>query len=235
MAAPHVVADPARLRRAGVHFFPRVTAGLRIGGTATRFERDSQHNPAGLMPLGAYSYSHSVFPAVRVGRYCSIGPGVRVTGNHHPTQWVTTSPVIYKARRRRVFGLPGDAVPEFAEAAAPVEIGHDVWIGQDVLLRDGIRIGDGAVVAAGSVVTRDVPAYAIVGGNPARVLRDRLDPGLAAALAALAWWRFDLTALQGLDFTDPAAFVAGFPDPAGLPERPDQRLTLAEHLAALDG
>jgi virginiamycin A acetyltransferase len=67
-------------------------------------------------------------------------------------------------------------------------IGHDVWIGMDALVMPGVRIGHGAVVGARSVVTRDVPDYAVVAGNPARVVRRRFEEAEAARLVALAWW-----------------------------------------------
>jgi virginiamycin A acetyltransferase len=67
-------------------------------------------------------------------------------------------------------------------------VGHDVWIGMEALVMPGVRIGHGAVIGAGSVVTRDVPDYAVVAGNPARVVRRRYAEDEAARLVALAWW-----------------------------------------------
>src|SRR5262249_58694753 len=69
-----------------------------------------------------------------------------------------------------------------------VVIGNDVWIGHGAIVLPGRAIGDGAVVAAGAVVTKDVPAYAVVAGNPARPIRERFAPAIAARLQALAWW-----------------------------------------------
>lgn len=93
------------------------------------------------------------------------------------------------------FGIMGGA---FAEALDLVEypwreprdtvVGHDVWIGMEALVMPGVRIGHGAVVAARAVVTRDVPDYAVVAGNPARVVRRRFPEAEAARLVALAWW-----------------------------------------------
>ncbi len=67
-------------------------------------------------------------------------------------------------------------------------IGNDVWIGYDALIMPGVKVGNGAIIAARSVVTGDVPAYAVVGGNPAKVIRYRFDDYTIARLNAIAWW-----------------------------------------------
>jgi hypothetical protein len=81
-------------------------------------------------------------------------------------------------------------------------IGNDVWIGHGAFISPGVTIGDGAVVAGHAVVTRDVPPYAIVGGNPAQILRMRFDLQQCAALQALAWWRFAPWQLIGIPFAN---------------------------------
>lgn len=67
-------------------------------------------------------------------------------------------------------------------------IGHDVWIGHGVIVLPGVTVGDGAVLAAGAVVTRDVPPYTIVGGVPAKIIRERFSRPIAEKLASIAWW-----------------------------------------------
>ena len=100
------------------------------------------------------------------------------------------------------FGILGGA---FAEALPLTEylwrpagetiIGNDVWIGRDALVMPGVRIGHGAVVGARSVVTRDVPDYAVVGGNPAVHIKDRYSESEIAALVRIAWWDWPISAV----------------------------------------
>src|SRR6202043_1528549 len=78
-----------------------------------------------------------------------------------------------------------------------VHIGHDVWIGHGAIVLPGRSVGTGAVIAAGAIVTRDVPAYAIVAGNPARTIRQRFPESVASRLSVLAWWDWDHEMLRG--------------------------------------
>ncbi len=194
--------------------------------------------------MGAFSYSLSQLPPnVSVGRYCSIGGGVEFMESQHPTDWVTSSPFSYSPYGTdgfRDYLLAQGATSFILHAATPfmaqpVTIGHDVWIGLGATFKDGVTVGHGAVVAAQAVVTRDVPPYAIVGGNPARVIRQRLPEDVCERLLALEWWRFGPDILQPLDVRDPAGFAkrleALLADsaPAPLDLRP---LTYAEIVAA---
>lgn len=119
-----------------------------------------------------------------IGRYCSIAGGVKIAFGDHRTDIATTYP--FKALKRYWQHVPEGA--EDHRSKGDVIIGNDVWIGTDVFIGSGIRIGDGAVIGAKAVVVKDVPPYAIVAGNPGRIIRHRFAPDVIAALLDLRWW-----------------------------------------------
>lgn len=86
-------------------------------------------------------------------------------------------------------------------------IGNDVWIGASVLISPNIRIGTGAVIAASSVVTKDVPPYAIVGGNPAKIIKFRFDDDLIVKMLLSEWWKYKFTDFNNLNIADPGVFI----------------------------
>ncbi|HEX3430733.1 MAG TPA: CatB-related O-acetyltransferase [Rhizomicrobium sp.] len=178
--------------------------------------------------LGAFSYAVSgYYSEVAIGRYTSIGEQVQIGRSNHAMTWISTSPFFYL--RERVFAV-GDGFAEaqayqsYSAPARPhakatafktVTIGNDVWIGHGAFIKPGVTIGDGAVIGAMSVVTKDVPPYAIVAGNPAMVKRIRLDPGTVAAMLLLQWWRFAPWQLAEIDFSDPEKALAPLRELAG--------------------
>jgi virginiamycin A acetyltransferase len=122
-----------------------------------------------------------------IGRFCSIAAEVRfiMNGGNHPTDWLTTYPF-------PVFGNGWEAaMPPSWPSRGDTLVGHDVWIGYGAVIMPGVKIGNGAIVATASVVTRDVPPYAIVGGNPASIIRYRFDEATIARLEAIRWWDWD--------------------------------------------
>ena len=124
--------------------------------------------------IGAYSYVGSGFRYycnLSIGRFCSIGEDVKVGLHSHPLDSFSTSSLFYDDTfAKRINPLK---IRDFSPCL-PVTIGNDVWIGSNVLIMNGINIGDGAVIAAGAVVTKDVAAYDIVGGVPARKIKERV-------------------------------------------------------------
>lgn len=140
-----------------------------------------------------------------IGSFTSIANGVIIGGGMHPISWVGMSPVFYEGR---------DSVKtKFSTHKRPLMkktiIGHDVWIGQNVLIKQGISIGTGSVVGMGSVVTKDVPPYTIVAGNPARFIRTRFNAKLSSKLLASKWWDMDEKKLSSLEeyITEPEKFL----------------------------
>jgi acetyltransferase-like isoleucine patch superfamily enzyme len=123
--------------------------------------------------------------SLTVGSFCSIAKGVKIfLGGNHRTDWITTYPF-------SVFRDSAKAIPGHPATNGSVFIGHDVWIATDATILSGVRIGNGAVIGACALVTRDVPAYGIVAGNPAKLIRYRFTPEEIAFLEELAWWDWD--------------------------------------------
>jgi virginiamycin A acetyltransferase len=123
-----------------------------------------------------------------VGRFCAIASGVRflMPGASHADVGPLTFPF-------GVFGLPWETTMDIVMSApsrGDTVVGHDVWLGYSALVLPGVRIGHGAVVAAGSVVARDVSPYAVVAGNPARVVPWRFSEDDVERLLRAAWWNW---------------------------------------------
>jgi acetyltransferase-like isoleucine patch superfamily enzyme len=165
---------------------------------------------SGFCSIGSFSYSYSCLPEpVKVGRYCSISTGLKFLDSTHPITTLTTSAALFRIQNKLFTRCQTPQVESFskrfrAKGDKPYpEIGHDVWIGHGVTLAMGIKIGTGAIIAANSTVVRDVPPYAIVGGNPAQIIKMRFEPSLVENLLKSQWWEFDPQEIFSLDFTNP--------------------------------
>ncbi len=160
---------------------PFVAPGVRLGKRCS-ISRGVELG-AGVR-IGDYSYVNcgTIIASGRIGRFCSVGPYTLIGLAGHPTDHLSTSPLLYGARN--IFGI----ACSWQDFAAPPEIGDDVWIGAGAFVKQGVGIGHGAIVGAGAVVTRDVPAYGIVAGVPARLVRYRFGPREIEMLLAKPWW-----------------------------------------------
>jgi virginiamycin A acetyltransferase len=121
-----------------------------------------------------------------IGKFCAIARGARfiMNGANHKLSGISTYPFqIFGNGWEKVMPEPGD-LPYKGDTV----VGNDVWIGYEALIMPGVKIGNGAIVSSRSVVVSDVPAYTIVGGNPARPIRQRFDPETVAVLESVAWW-----------------------------------------------
>lgn len=152
--------------------------------------RDKHRIDVGLYSYGCFDQWRMPGP-IRIGRYCSFANTVRSAPINHLMNAITTHPALYE----RAFGV----VDKDIEWNEVLVIEDDVWVGHNVMILPGCKyIGRGAVIGAGAVVTKNVPAYAVMAGNPARKLRDRFDPELMCALEASRWWELDTAALRDL-------------------------------------
>lgn len=159
------------------------------------------------MEIGEYSYfthsgkpedtaeilapylGHSVRERLIIGKFVQIARGSYfiTSSANHPMTGFTTYP--FRIFKPETFGYKDLPVKDTV-------VGHDVWIGHNAAIMPGVQIGSGAIVAAGSVVARDVPPYAVVGGNPATVIRMRYPAETVSALLDIAWWHWPLEKIE---------------------------------------
>lgn len=162
-----------------------------------------------------YSYlvkDVEVFNA-EVGKFANVASHVRINPTNHP-MWRAT---LHHFTYRSVSHLMGDDDDEEVmnwRKQYRVVIGPDVWIGHAAILMPGVSVGTGAIIGSGSVVTKNVPDYAIVAGNPARLIRRRVTEEVEMALKRIAWWDWErdelIAAIPDFRLLDAAAFAAKY-------------------------
>jgi phosphonate metabolism protein (transferase hexapeptide repeat family) len=193
---------------------PRVHASAVLRDTALgRFTEVMERVSLAECTLGDYSYieRHSEAIYADIGKFCAIASDVRINALNHPLERVSQHKFTYRPNEYFA-GAKLDKAFRAARQAKRVAVGNDVWVGHGATILPGIEIGHGAVVAAGAVVTKNVAPYAIVAGVPARFLKWRFPPDLAARIAALGWWDWPHGKLAGaqedMRALAPAAFLA---------------------------
>jgi len=138
--------------------------------------------------FGDYSYvvHDSEVIYAEIGRFCSIAAQTRINPGNHPLERVALNHFTYRAS---AYGLGEDEAGFFDwRRGHRVALGPDVWVGHGAVILPGVTIGAGAAIGAGAVVSKDVPAFAVVGGVPAKVIRYRFPETIQAALLRIAWW-----------------------------------------------
>lgn len=155
--------------------------------------------------VGLYSYGcfdeRRIGRNTRFGRYCSVAPTAYVFRRNHGIDYLALHPFLYSDD----LAFPVRKSMEFV----PCDISDDVWLGHNsVVLPSVRRIGRGAVVGAGAVVTRDVDAYSVVVGNPARALRRRFDESVIESIEATKWWTLSESQLAEFCAGNPAAIFS---------------------------
>lgn len=159
-------------------------------------------NPSSYLKFGRHSYGcpkvlvKNGSAGVEIGNFCSIATGVKFLdgGNRHRVEHVSTFPLslVYEES----FGGMESQEDNIENKILSLRkrgktiVGSDVWIGESAYILPGITIGDGAVIGAKSVVTKDVPPYAIVGGNPAKIIRYRFNKKIIERLLKIKWWEW---------------------------------------------
>jgi len=127
---------------------------------------------------------------LKIGAFCSIAKGVSIYlgGNHH-TEWVAMS----ELNNLMGYDLSQPAKREMSQISTKgtVTIGNDVWLGVNSTILSGVTIGDGAVIGLNAIVAKDVPPYAVVVGNPAKVVKKRFEEDIIEDLLKIKWWDWD--------------------------------------------
>ena len=139
---------------------------------------------AGLYTYGCFDETR-INPGVTFGRYCSIADSVRIFTRNHPISAISMHPILYNPK----LGLKEIITLPFGE----LNIEDDVWIGHNATVLPGVKfIGRGSVIGAGSIVTHDVPAYAVIAGNPARLIKMRFDEETIERIESSRWWEYSI-------------------------------------------
>ncbi|WP_168734774.1 DapH/DapD/GlmU-related protein [Deinococcus sp. KSM4-11] len=140
--------------------------------------------------LGTYVAYGTHIHQASLGRYCSIGQHARIGGlGRHPSALFTSHPAFYSPRAQAGFSFVSRSL---YEEYAPTTVGHNTWIGYGAVVLDGVNVGNNVIVAAGAVVAADVPDGSVVGGVPARLIRQRLE------VSAATWWTLPMEELREL-------------------------------------
>jgi acetyltransferase-like isoleucine patch superfamily enzyme len=146
--------------------------------------------------LGDFSYIsfNTAVSRASIGKFCSIGPDCKIGLGKHPTNtFVSTHPAFFSSSKRAQLTFSDS---NYFQETENINIGNDVWLGANVIVVDGVNISDGVIVATGSVVTKDIPAYAIVGGVPAKVIKYRFEENIVLKLLDFKWWNKDIKYLK---------------------------------------
>lgn len=143
--------------------------------------------------IGLYSYglfTAELSPGTVAGRYTSVATGLMVINGSHPIKFKSTHPFFFNPD----FGF---IEKRLNKRRTKLLIGNDVYIGMNVTILPSVtEIGDGAVIAAGSVVVKDVPPFAVVGGNPAKTIKYRFTPDIIRKIQASRWWEKNIEELK---------------------------------------
>lgn len=181
--------DPDSLKNLGDEPAIHRTASVRAS-TFGRFCEVGARTKVAESSFGDYAYvvNDSDIIYTTVGKFCSIAAHTRINPGNHPLERVALSHFTYRSSAYDM-GPDDSSFFDWRRSFRCV-LGHDVWIGHGAIVLPGITIGNGAAIGAGTIVTKDVPPFAIVVGNPGRILRYRFTPTIIERLERIAWWNW---------------------------------------------
>lgn len=186
------------LRKFILRYVNKLEGGQMLSETLRRILSNYHNIEIGLYTYGSCFDVQQIAPFTKIGRYCSFASGVVILGQNHPLDFKSTHPYFYNP----IFKF----VDKQLNRVNKLIIGNDVWIGSNAVVTPSVsEIGDGAIIGAGSVVTKNVPDYAVVAGNPARVIKFRHKPETIRRLKEEKWWDKTIDDIKGNldDFTSP--------------------------------
>ena len=170
-------------------FINRIEGGELYSKTIRRIYKDYWKVDVGMYTHGGCFIPRVIDKYTVIGRYCSIANTARVMNRNHPLEYKSTSAIF--------FNPICSVVSKDAIEYIPLRIGNDVWLGHNSIIMPNVKaIGDGAVIGAGAVVNKNVPPYAIVVGNPARIVRYRFDKEVIEELLKSKWWEKSIEELK---------------------------------------
>jgi acetyltransferase-like isoleucine patch superfamily enzyme len=183
-----------RLRHLILYLVPKLEGGPFYSKTLRRIFREFDRVDVGLYTHGGCFTPGAIDRETTIGRYCSIASGVRILTINHPLDFKSTHAFFFNPK----LGYCGKELVEYN----PISVGNDVWMGHNSIVMPNVKqIGDGAVIAAGAVVNKDVPPFAVVVGNPARVVRFRFPPDVIGQLLVERWWDKPIEELDLNEYT----------------------------------
>ncbi len=170
-----------RLKKLVKRMILKSEGGEMYSGTLRAIYEKQYNIKIGYGSYGGCFSPLNVPPNVTFGNYCSIAPHIKIFRANHPKDTFTSHPLLYNP----ALGF----VKKDQLDRRPLYIGHDVWIGEGAIILPGVStIGNGAMIGAGSIVTKDVPPYTVVAGNPAKVIGRRFNEEIIRQLEELQWW-----------------------------------------------
>ena len=162
----------------------KAEGGKMFSKTIRRFYKEKYNIEIGYGSYGGCFSQKNIPPGTTFGNYCSIAGEIRIFRANHPAHLFTSHPILYNP-------AVGFVEKDLLDRPS-INIGHDVWIGEWAIVCPKVRlIGNGSMIGAGTVVTKDVPPYSIVVGNPGRVIKQRFDEKTIESLEKSKWWELE--------------------------------------------
>lgn len=182
-----------KIQRISLYLIRKLEGGELYSKTLRKIYRDFHKKEIGMYSIGPFFDPISIDPYTTIGRYCTIENGARIVNHNHSIYLKSTHPFFFNPEYKYC--------KEWHAEFNPIIIGNDVWIGVNaVILPEVNSIGDGAVICAGAVVNKDIAPYAVVLGNPARVIKYRFSSEIIEKLLISKWWERSIEELaQNMD------------------------------------